>query len=326
MMTLAGCSSPPREQTVTGTAALPRRGRTFTVRYVAMVPGVPHGERRLDVWVPVPRCDAQQRIGELSLKTDLPHELQIDPAYGNSVLHVWNERGKAAEVELTYSCARREERALAETTAAAHISRSPAPDDRNLLPDRLGAIDEEIRNTAARLTADRVDTLSKARAIYDYVLEHMAYDKTSPGWGNGDTLRACRVGKGNCTDFHALFISLARAAGIPARFGIGFPVPRDRQSGVIESYHCWAEFWLADAGWVPVDCSEAWKHPDRREFYFGNLDPDRFRLSVGRDIRLPGMRGEPLNYLLNPYAEIDGKPAGPVAREVSFTSEGAISG
>src|SRR5439155_15548256 len=30
--------------------------------------------------------------------------------------------------------------------------------------------------------------------------------------------------KGNCTDFHTLFIALARASGIPARWNMGFPL------------------------------------------------------------------------------------------------------
>ena len=48
------------------------------------------------------------------------------------------------------------------------------------------------------------------------------------GWGNGDTFWGCSERYGNCTDFHALFISLTPSEGIPARIEIGFPVPTDR--------------------------------------------------------------------------------------------------
>jgi transglutaminase-like putative cysteine protease len=136
----------------------------------------------------------------------------------------------------------------------------------------------------------------------------MSYDKQTPGWGQGDTRRACRLAKGNCTDFHSLFISLARAQGIPCRFDIGFQIPSVRRQPPIEGYHCWAEYWSREEGWVPVDASEASKHPDRRAFYLGTLDENRIRMSTGRDVRSPGMHGEPLNYFIFPYGEVDGKP------------------
>jgi transglutaminase-like putative cysteine protease len=73
----------------------------------------------------------------------------------------------------------------------------------------------------------------RARAIYDWVVENVEYKKVGTGWGNGDTFWACSERYGNCTDFHALFISLARTEGIPARFEMGFPVPDSRPSGEI---------------------------------------------------------------------------------------------
>ncbi|HSU68846.1 MAG TPA: hypothetical protein VLJ39_18335, partial [Tepidisphaeraceae bacterium] len=60
-----------------------------------------------------------------------------------------------------------------------------------------------------------------------------------------------------------------------------------------------------------------WKNQSRREFYFGSLDEDRVRMSVGRDLKLPGMKGPPLNYFLWPYAEADGTPVA-AEKTVSF--------
>jgi hypothetical protein len=39
-------------------------------------------------------------------------------------------------------------------------------------------------------------------------------------------------------------------------------------SGKIPGYHCWAEFY-SGGEWVPVDASEAWKHPERHQYYLG---------------------------------------------------------
>jgi len=55
-----------------------------------------------------------------------------------------------------------------------------------------------------------------------------------------------------------------------------FPVPEGKTEGDITGYHCWAEFYLAGVGWVPVDASEAWKNPAKRDFFFGAHDTNAF--------------------------------------------------
>lgn len=94
-------------------------------------------------------------------------------------------------------------------------------------------VDRTVAPRTAGVTAWTTTELDNARAIYDHVLATMRYDKTTPGWGRGDTLRACQLGAGNCTDFHSLLISMSRAAGVPARFAIGATVPLEL--GVIPS-------------------------------------------------------------------------------------------
>lgn len=177
-------------------------------------------------------------------------------------------------------------------------------------PDKLVIVDDEIRNLAHEVTAGKPTTLEKARAIYDYVLGKMTYDKNHPGWGQGSTRHACDVGKGNCTDFHALFNSLCRAQGIASGFEIGLYLPYEKgKDEPLGGYHCWAFFRVPGKTWVPVDCSEGDRFAERREFFFGGHTSNRVTLSTGRDIMLePRQAGEPLNYFLNPYAEADGQP------------------
>jgi len=180
---------------------------------------------------------------------------------------------------------------------------------RFLEPDRRVPLAGTIAELSAEQTNGIQDPLAKARAIYDYVIATMRYDKSGTGWGNGDAIWACTAKRGNCTDFHSLFIGMMRAAGIPARFEIGFPLPADQHAGAIAGYHCWAEFYVAPYGWIPVDASEAWKHPEKKNYFFGAHDDNRVQFTVGRDIRLdPAQQGDPLNYFIYPYAEVDGKP------------------
>jgi len=168
-------------------------------------------------------------------------------------------------------------------------------------------VDEEVRKRASAAVQNHSTFYDKAKAIYEDVIRRMSYDKTVPGWGRGDTVRACLLGKGNCTDFHSLFISMAHAAEIPARFKIGLTIP-EAGEGEIPGYHCWAEFYEEGKGWRPVDASEAWKQPNRKEAYFGHFDTNKFLISVGRDIDLvPRQAGSSVNIFFYPYVEVDGK-------------------
>ncbi len=151
----------------------------------------------------------------------------------------------------------------------------------------------------------------------------MKYDKSGTGWGRGDALFACDAKRGNCTDFHALVIGMARSVNIPARFAIGLPLPHERGTGDISGYHCWAELYVRGCGWVPVDASEAAKDSTRRGYFFGHHDENRLEFSRGRHLRLePAQKGPPLNFFVYPYAELDGKPHEAIDRKFTFTDRG----
>jgi hypothetical protein len=114
---------------------------------------------------------------------------------------------------------------------------------------------------------------------------------------------------------------MARAAGIPARFVMGFPLPVGEDEGEVSGYHCWAEFHDERLGWVPIDASEAWKRPERREFFFGGLDANRMEFTIGRDIPLiPGSKagGAVLNYSIYPHVVVNGAVFEGAATSVGF--------
>ncbi len=189
----------------------------------------------------------------------------------------------------------------------------------DLQPDALVPITGLPADLAVKVTQGKMQPLEKARAIYDYVFTTMKYDKTGTGWGRGDVLYACDARKGNCTDFHSLFIAMARSQGIPARFEIGFPLPPDKHSAEIAGYHCWSDFYVDGKGWIPVDISEAWKHPEKRDYFFGSHDVNRVQFSMGRDLHLnPPQNGKPLNYFVYPYVEVDGQEYPNVSLAFSF--------
>jgi transglutaminase-like putative cysteine protease len=297
------------------------RARSFEIAYRAVVRNLPAAAGRVEVWLPYPASDEDQRVEVTGVKAPFPTEVRKDARLGNGILHLVAERPGLTDFELamTVRVTRSERVRRAWNGAAARRREDLAPAvARWLAPDRLVPLDARIRELSAQVTAGQTTDLGKARAIYDYVVATMSYNKDGTGWGNGDIHWACDRRRGNCTDFHALFTGLARAAGIPAKFEIGFPIPPQRGEGKIGGYHCWSEFYLDGYGWVPVDASEAWKHPEKRDYFFGALDEDRVKFSEGRDLVLePRQRGEPLNYFVYPYVEVDGKPHAAV--ELSFS-------
>ena len=300
------------------------RTRDFDFTYKARVTELPADARQVDLWIPVPVSDDLQEVTVTGISAPVPYVITKDGRYGNSVLHFAVTAPQQSEIAVEMNVRVRRKESLHHDLPTGLPNRPtraalPADAAQWLKPDRLVPLDDRIKSLARTVTAGKTTDLDKARAIYDYVETTMSYDKSGTGWGNGDIYWACDAKRGNCTDFHALFIGLNRAVGIPAKFEIGFPIPGDRGQGEIAGYHCWAEFYLRGYGWVPVDASEAWKHPDKREYFFGALDENRVQLSIGRDIVLsPRQAGPPLNYFVYPYAEVDGKPYAKVTKSFAY--------
>jgi transglutaminase-like putative cysteine protease len=308
----AGDAPPPGPPATSAPQAAASRTVAFTYS-VRLKNDAPTGAGTLRLWIPVPQSDRYQEISDLAVSSPVPYTLRTEKEYGNRYAYLELDPSRLAtqSIDVSFKATRHENKVALEGAfaAAAAPAETRAALKRSLQRDRLVPLDGVIGDLSSTQTKGLVRPLDKAKAIYDYVLSTMKYDKTGAGWGRGDAIYACNIKKGNCTDFHALFIGMMRSAGIPARFEIGFSLPRDRSAGDIAGYHCWAHFWLDGVGWVPVDASEASKDPSRREYFFGAHDANRIQFTRGRDITLePKQKGEPLNYSIYPYAELDGKP------------------
>ena len=309
-------------------ASAPRE-RHFEFEYKATVKDVPAGAKKVELWIPIPHDSPFQKITDMRIESPYPYQIH-KTQYSNRVLHisVSDPQQPTFTITLRFNAVRLEHvQGRLQQVGYAPAKEKRDPDmARWLQPDRLVPIDGKIRQWAQEVVdaAGAKTDLEKARAIYNHVVSTVKYDKTGQGWGRGDIFYACDARRGNCTDFHAIFIGYARAVGIPARFAIGFPLPADRGAGQVSGYHCWAEFYLKGVGWVPVDASEAAKNPSKREYFFGAHDENRVEFTVGRDLTLkPKQQGEPLNYLIYPYAEIDGKPFASVERSFSYRDQTA---
>jgi len=209
-----------------------------------------------------------------------------------------------------------------------------APLDPNLKhflrPTRLLPTDGIVKDKADEITRGAKSDVDKARAIYDWIVDHTFRKPTTRGCGLGDIRFMLETGDlgGKCADLNALFVGLARASGLPARDVYGIRVARSElgykslgaaSDHVTKSQHCRAEVHLESYGWVPVDPADVRKvvleePPGNRPLddamvtaararLFGSWEMNWMAYNFAHDVELPGSRGAPLPFLMYPQAE-----------------------
>jgi hypothetical protein len=286
--------------------------RTFDLTYKFKLQDLPSDASHVIAWAPLPLSGKWQKLERFSVGQDQPHEIVEENEYGNRFIRLdlsdaIREAKGGMEIALNFRIKRQAYYTL-DIANSDDEKPSSATLKRFLSPDTLIPIDGKIAEESQRVAGNTEDPLQRARLLYEHIVRSVSYDKSGTGWGRGDALYACDERAGNCTDFHSLFIGEARALGIPSRFIMGLPVPQNVSEGSIPGYHCWAEFYVAGKGWIPVDASEAHKHPEKKVALFGGLDANRIAFTIGRDIRIPGTGGELQNYIIYPHVEVDGRP------------------
>ncbi|MDD2805704.1 MAG: transglutaminase domain-containing protein [Elusimicrobiales bacterium] len=132
----------------------------------------------------------------------------------------------------------------------------------------------QVRALAKAIVGKEKDPYGKARRIYGWLTANLTYNFTLPyGVFENISERCLADLKGDC-GFQALaFITLCRAAGVPAKWQSGWAL-RPGRAG----YHDWAMFYAGR--WRPADISFGTSRrragqEKRRWFYFGNLDGGR---------------------------------------------------
>ncbi len=296
-----------------------RSSRLFQFIYRAELPPIPAGEGPIDLFVPLADENPDQQILKRDIMASIPGTVRHEAGHGNRFWHGHVERsdGRPIEIEVDYEA----RRWVVTPPVPGRTDHPPrAILARYLQPDRRGPVADPLIDAIRNdLQLGELSPEKKLRMIYDYVVDTMEYKKVGSGWGQGDTLWACSQRYGNCTDFHALVTSLARAEGIPVRFEIGFPIPEGVPNGEISGYHCWLKAYLPGKGWFPLDASEAKKHPERRELYFGSQPADRILFTVGRDLRLSkAQANEPLNFFIYPHLEVAGRQVNGISYQFRY--------
>ena len=283
-------------------------------------------------WMPVPSVEGpyQKVIGN-SWSGNGSTRIVTDGKYGASmVLAEWNPSDKPPVLEVVSTVATRN-RVVDLGKRDPSIKPLDAPRFAfYTAPTELIQTDGIVREKAREITRGKFSDLDKAHAIYDWIVDNTARDPKTRGCGVGDVKSMLESGnlKGKCADLNALYVGLARAAGLPARDVYGLRVARSEfgyrslgagSPNVTRAQHCRAEVYLTGYGWVPVDPADVRKVvleekpepttladplvPPVREKLFGAWEMNWLAYNEAHDVRLPGSKGPALGFLMYPQAE-----------------------
>ena len=199
-----------------------------------------------------------------------------------------------------------------------------------LRPTKFIPTDGIVKKTADQITRGAGTDLERARAIYEWIVDNTFRDPKTAGCGIGDIrfmLESNNLG-GKCADINALFVGLARAAGLPARDVYGLRVAPSQKGyrslglaseNATKAQHCRAEVYLTGFGWVPVDPADVRKvvleEPPgnltmsdarvaaARHRLFGSWEMNWVAFNVAHDVTLPGSSRGSLPYFMYPQGE-----------------------
>jgi transglutaminase-like putative cysteine protease len=199
-----------------------------------------------------------------------------------------------------------------------------------LRPTKLLPTNGIVKAAATEITSGAKTDLDKARAIYEWIVDNTFRNPKTRGCGIGDIrfmLESMDLG-GKCADLNALYVGLARAAGLPARDVYGIRVAKSdlgykslgaASENITRAQHCRAEVHIGGYGWVPVDPADVRKvvleePPGNRTLHdeivekararlFGSWEMNWIAYNFAHDVALPGSTGAQLGFLMYPQAE-----------------------
>jgi len=197
-------------------------------------------------------------------------------------------------------------------------------------PSKLIRTDGIVATTSKTIVTGYKTDVDKAQAIYDWIVDNTFRDPKVKGCGIGDISTMLHTGYlgGKCADLNALYVGLARAAGLPARDVYGIRVANSAEykslgkaDDITGAQHCRAEVHLSGYGWVPVDPADVRKvvleenlpgaqlaldDPKVKKIrakLFGAWEMNWLPYNYAHDLRLPNSNGPELGYFMYPQTE-----------------------
>lgn len=294
--------------------------RTYRIQQTVKLSEIPEGAKQVRWWISIPDNERHQDVLDFSVVT-APGTWRVerDAERGNRFLYLEVDAPKAPALEAVVEFTVRREPVLVviDPSKVGPITdvhrRMYAEEVRRDAPHM--EVTAAIADMAKSVCGDDTNPATQAQKLLQHVAsvaDHYSKDPTKPTCGIGDAGMCLEKGGGCCTDLHSLFISLARARGIPSRLQMGYRVnPKNENKVYDPGYRCWVEYFVPSYGWIPADVVEAdavdGLGPAR---WFTGLTERRVWLNEGREFQLrPAQACASVNTMIIGHAEIDGKAA-----------------
>ena len=313
----AGLSFTQNTTNVTQAGIIYRNPRVYNVDFsFELFPDPAKIDRNKDLklWVPVPReWDSQKAVKIISVQPP-PHAEYEDPEHGNRMLF-WdfgNESEKPSyRVDIKFRLESFEIHAEVDPENIEPYDKTSNEYALYTRSTHTVSITPKIREMAQEAIADEKNPYRQAERIGEFVNEKVHYKILDFERGRGikclldfpvvDEETGEEYYEGCCSQYSVLFIAMCRAVGIPARSVFGFigwrPWIKEENLKPIYGFetklspdgsagaqhygaqipHMWAEFYVPNYGWIPVDATFG---------IFGNLENTRVILSKGRDVKI----------------------------------------
>jgi transglutaminase-like putative cysteine protease len=244
----------------------------------------------LYLWIPaIPETPAQRHVAEPSVNE---RPIQRDPAGVGLFRFPDPVSGVSREVRSDYRIRRYAIQTTIEPSSVRGYRTDSAFHERFTGGDAVVPSGGNLPAIAERAMQGYVNPLWRARLTFDYVVARLqpvaaAGARIAPAGTGPMQVVAAAIDERRAAPYeYALtFSAVARAAGIPARPVAGYLI--DDSARAVPHY--WAEFYLQDFGWVPVDPAMeagaallAWHTDDAAvDPWFGTLDSRRIVMAKG---------------------------------------------
>ncbi len=287
----------------------------------------------LALWIPLPQSNLYQTRNSLKISTNGQAKIIQDDTWKFDYLTADFRELESAELIIEMSLSLDVRSPLSTAEKLSDSERNFFLRHRPHVP-----VNEFVQNKAEQIlndylaknfpdqSQDQITPVDKAKAIYQWIIEHGERDPHQVGCGLGNVIQSLTDGHicGRCVDISSVAVALLRSAGVPAREIFGIRVgpaqwtPGLGRTGVIsESFHCKVEFLDEKNFWVVMDPGDVLKLMlDEKlelgservqhisEKLFGSADANWVAFNSFRDSPLSPSTGMTENYFMYPIGLI----------------------
>lgn len=260
------------------------------VKYTLTVkPGeVPTGEI-VRVWMPYPRTDVKSHSNIKLISTSDPQFIISPDTYLHKTIYMEGVANDSLPLTFSYE--------FEYTSHAQVLLFKPEEIKEYEKSDELYTLytqeraphivfSDKIRNIVKEVVGNETNPYNKVKKIYEWIDSNFPWASAREYSTISNIPEYVLANRhGDCGQVSLLFITLARAAGVPAKWQSGWMMHPGNKN-----LHDWAEVWFKETGWIPVDQSFGRvkeSKGDDDSYYFFTKGLDAYRLIVNEDISAP---------------------------------------